>query len=144
MLNYFLTEQNPKHTIIKSIVKLIPKVNLNQQHIMSIRRLIVDEKIELESEYFIDLFKRDRRLHSIFHYPPLFVTPELNEKIDEYIFNHLSVKTRKKIYKQMTRQLIHTKSKMHLPGILVRYLEQTHSIKLTSALILARYYSQDG
>ncbi|TVT28875.1 glycosyltransferase [Salinicoccus cyprini] len=139
ILNYYHTETHSKH-MMKSILELIPEVNLNHQHLMSLRRMIVEGHLNIRDKGFESLFKKDRRLHTIFHYPKLFLENSVKDEVDSFIHQNLPLRDRKKIYTHVIKQLILIKQPMKLPSHFVDYLESTHDKRLANAYVLARHY----
>src|SRR5699024_8076409 len=94
ILNYYHTNTFSEQ-MLNTVYNLIPQVNLNTQHIMSLRRMIMDQQLDLKNEKFSRLLKRDRRLHVIFHYPQFFINELLNNEVDSFIHHQFSAREQK-------------------------------------------------
>ncbi|WP_411843702.1 glycosyltransferase family 4 protein [Salinicoccus sp. HZC-1] len=139
ILNYYHSN-NFSEQMLKTVYQLIPQVNLNTQHIMSLRRMIMDQQLVLEDEKFSRLLKRDRRLHVIFHYPQFFINSALNNEVDSFIHHRFSKREQKRIYNIVIKKLLHFNMRIELPGYFIEYLKITSSKRMSNALVLGRYY----
>ncbi|WP_271402331.1 glycosyltransferase family 4 protein [Salinicoccus roseus] len=143
ILNYYHLGSHSKQ-MRKSMLRLIPQVNLNTQHLMSLRRMLLDGQLEMNDQEFQELCRKDRRLHAIFHYAYLFLNSDINKEIDAFVHFNLNLRDRRRIYNQVIRQLIHTKDQMMLPKYFVEYLQQSHVKRLSNSYILSRHYYAIG
>src|SRR5699024_10210653 len=139
ILNYYHSNNFSKQ-MLETVYELIPQVNLSTQHVMSLRRMIMDRQLELTDEKFTRLLKRDRRLHIIFHYPQLFINNELNDEVDDFIHYQFSKREQKRIYNTVIKKLLHFNMRIDLPEHFVEYLKVTSPKRMSSALVLGRYY----
>src|SRR5699024_4527691 len=124
ILNYYHSNNFSKQ-MLETVYELIPQVNLSTQHVMSLRRMIMDRQLELTDEKFTRLLKRDRRLHIIFHYPQLFINNELNDEVDDFIHYQFSKREQKRIYNTVIKKLLHFNMRIDLPDHFIEYLKIT-------------------
>lgn len=139
ILNYYHSN-NFSRQMLKTIYQLIPQVNLSTQHIMSLRRMIMDQQLVLEDENFSKLLKKDRRLHIIFHYPQFFINKELNNEVDSFIHNQFSRREQKSIYNTVIKKLLHFNMRIDLPYYFIEYLKMSSIKRMSNAFALGRYY----
>lgn len=139
ILNYYHSNNYSKN-MLQTIYQLIPEVNLNIQHVMSLRRMIIDQQLILEDEKFSELLKKDRRLHVIFHYPQLFINNSLNNDVDSFIHHNFSKREQKRIYNAVIKKLLHFNMRIDLPYFLIEYLKNSSEKKQASTLVLGKYY----
>lgn len=139
ILNYYHSN-NFSEQMLKTVYQLIPQVNLNTQHIMSLRRMIMDQQLVLEDEKFSRLLKRDRRLHVIFHYPQFFINSALNNEVDSFIHHRFTKREQKRIYNIIIKKLLHFNMRIDLPHHLIEHLKITSSKRMSNTLALGRYY----
>lgn len=143
MLNYYHSGNHSKQ-MVNSLLQLIPLVHLNNQHLMSLRRMIIEGHLDINDQEFQHLLKKDRRLHSIFHYPKLFADKNVNEKVDKFIFENLNIRDRRRVYNQVVKHMIHIKNPVDFPFNFVEYLKETEDKRLANAYILTKYYYTKG
>jgi hypothetical protein len=62
--------------LMNKIMKLLPEVTLNAQHIMSIRRLVLDRHLNFNDSLSRKMFNSDKRLQNVFHSATLFIDEE--------------------------------------------------------------------
>ncbi|WP_245537512.1 glycosyltransferase family 4 protein [Salinicoccus carnicancri] len=139
ILNYYHSNNFSKQ-MLQTIYELIPQVNLSTQHIMSLRRMIMDRQLDLGDEKFNRLLKRDRRLHIIFHYPQLFINSELNGEVDYFIHHQFTRREQKRIYNTVIKKLLHYNMRIDLPEHFIEYLKVTSPKRMSNSLVLGRYY----
>src|SRR5699024_3614602 len=139
ILNYYHSNNFSKQ-MLDTVYKLVPQVNLNTQHIMSLRRMIIDRQLDLKDEKFSRLLKRDRRLHIIFHYPQFFINTTLNNEVDDFIHQQFSKREQKRIYNIVIKKLLHFNMIINLPSYFIEYLKITSSKRMSNSLVLGRYY----
>ena len=139
ILNYYHSNNFSKQ-MLQTIYELIPQVNLSTQHIMSLRRMIMDRQLDLGDEKFNRLLKRDRRLHIIFHYPQLFINSELNGEVDSFIYHQFTKREQKRIYNTVIKKLLHYNMRIDLPEHFIEYLKVTSPKRMSNSLVLGRYY----
>ncbi|CAM2895237.1 glycosyltransferase family 4 protein [Salinicoccus roseus] len=143
LLNYYDMGQQSQ-TIVNSIIKLLPEVNVTRQYIMHLRMMIGDGTLRLDNENFINLIKRDRRIHAVFNTPKLFLDDAVQQEVDDFLVNHLSQRDRIRIYRLVVDQLIHSRAEMQLPPHFVQYIESSAPPRIRHAYILVRYYFREG
>lgn len=143
ILNYYHSNNYSKQ-MLQTIYQLIPEVNLNIQHIMSIRRMIMDHQLVLADKEFSELLKKDRRLHVIFHHPQLFIKTELNNEVDSFINRHFTKREQKRIYNTVIKKLLHYNMRIYLPHYFIEYLKISSSKRISSAIVLGKYYCSVG
>src|SRR5699024_4104926 len=143
LLNYYDMGQR-SGTIIQSIIKLIPDVNINRQHIMYLRMMILEGDIHLDDSDVISLIKRDRRIHTIFQSPKFFMNENISREVDVFLYNNLKTRDRKRVYKNILNQLIHSEQQIFIPGHFHHYLKNNASTRLKHAYVLTRYYRNTG
>src|SRR5699024_2851332 len=139
ILNYYHSNNFSKQ-MLETVYNLIPQVNLSTQHIMSLRRMIVDHQLDLRDGEFSRLLKRDRRLHAIFHYPQLFINADLNEEVDDFIHHQFTNREQKRIYNTVIKKLLHYNMRIDLPAHSIEYLKLTSHKRMSNSIILGRYY----
>ena len=86
--HYHFGKGNP--VIMNKIVKSLPAVPLNAQHIMSLRRLILDQQIKLDRPGIKKMFKSEKRLESVFQSATLFLDEETNVTTDNFVAENYS------------------------------------------------------
>ncbi|WP_020006178.1 glycosyltransferase family 4 protein [Salinicoccus albus] len=139
ILNYYHSNHYSEN-MLQTIYELIPEVNLNIQHIMSLRRMILDNQILLEDQRFGELLKWDRRLHIVFHYPQLFTNRKINNEIDAFVHDHLSTREQKRIYNTVIKKLVRYNFRLELPQFFIEHLKETAPKRMSSAIVLGKYY----
>lgn len=143
LLNYYDMGQR-SGTIMKSIIKLVPDVNINREHVMYLRLMILEGDIHMDDPEVVSLIKRDRRIHTIFHSPKFFMNENISREVDEFLYSNLKSRDRKRIYKNILNQLIHSKRHISLPKHFHDYLKNNASTRLKNAYLLCRYYRYTG
>ncbi|WP_166626533.1 glycosyltransferase family 4 protein [Jeotgalicoccus sp. S0W5] len=143
LLNYYHFGKGTK-VLMNKILKLLPEVPLNAQHIMSLRRLIIDQQIQFKDSNAIRLFKSDKRLETVFQSATLFLDEDTNDNTDRFVYDNFSNKARARIYNAVIAQLQRVNKLYNLPPYIFSYLEKTASKKYNHALILGRYYAAEN
>ena len=137
--HYHFGKGNP--VIMNKIVKSLPAVPLNAQHIMSLRRLILDQQIKLDRPGIKKMFKNEKRLESVFQSATLFLDEETNVTTDNFVAENYSLRTKTRIYNLVIAQLQRVNKIYNLPKHIFTYLEKTAFRKYNHAIILARFYA---
>src|SRR5699024_4125301 len=140
--HYHFGKGNP--VIMNKIIKSLPEVPLNAQHIMSIRRLILDQQIILDRPFIKRMFKNEKQLESVFQSATLFLDEETNISTDNFVADNYSVRIKTRIYNPVIGQLQRVNKVYYLPKHIFTYLEKTSFIKFNHAIILARFYASTG
>src|SRR5690625_4485455 len=143
ILNYYHSNNFSKQ-MLETVYELIPQVNLSTQHIMSLRRMIMDRQLELTDEKFTRLLKRDRRLHLIFHYPQLFINSELHGQVDYFIHHQFTRRGQQTIYNTVVLELLHYNLSIDLPEHFIECLTVTCPKRMANSLGLGRYYCSNS
>src|SRR5699024_3118689 len=126
------------------IIKSLPEVPLNAQHIMSIRRLILDQQIILDRPIIKRMFKNEKQLESVFQSATLFLDEETNISTDNFVADNYSLRSKTRIYNLVIGQLQRVNKVYYLPKHIFTYLEKTSFRKFNHAIILARFYASTG
>lgn len=142
LLNYHHFGKGTK-MLMNNIFKLLPEVTLNAQHIMSIRRLILDGHLNFDDGQIKKLFKSDKRLESVFHSATLFLDEDTNSITDKFVHHNFNSKGKRRIYNAVINQLQRVNKRYELPFYLFSYLEKSVGKKQNYAYILARFYATE-
>src|SRR5699024_8630602 len=84
LLNYYHFGKGTK-MLMNKIMKLLPEVTLNAQHIMSIRRLVLDGHLNFNDSVIKKMFNSDKRLENVFHSATLFIDEETRSMTDKFV-----------------------------------------------------------
>lgn len=143
LLNYHHFGKGTK-MLMHNIFKLLPEVTLNAQHIMSIRRLILDGHLNFEDGQIKKLFKSDKRLESVFHSATLYLDEDTSSITDKFVHHNFNSKEKRRIYNAVINQLQRVNKRYELPFYLFSYLEKSAEKKHNHAYILARFYATEN
>ncbi|MBF0752634.1 glycosyltransferase [Jeotgalicoccus nanhaiensis] len=143
LLNYYHFGKGTK-MLMQNIFKLLPDVTLNAQHIMSLRRLILDGHLNFEDARIKKLFKTDKRLESVFHSATLFLDEGTRTVTDEFVYNNFNTREKRRIYNAVINQLQRVNKRYNLPIYIFSYLEKSAENKQNHSYILARFYATEG
>lgn len=143
LLNYHHFGKGTK-MLMFNILKLLPEVTLNAQHIMSIRRLILDGHLNYNDALIKKLFKSDKRLESVFHSATLYLDEDTSSITDKFVHHNFNSKEKRRIYNAVINQLQRVNKRYILPFYLYSYLEKSVGIKQNHAYILARFYATEN
>ena len=143
LLNYHHFGKGTK-MLMQNILKLLPEVTLNAQHIMSIRRLILDGHLNFDDGLIKKLFKSDKRLESVFHSATLYLDEDTSSVTDKFVHHNFNSKEKRRIYNAVINQLQRVNKRYELPFYLYSYLESSVGIKQNHAYILARFYATEN
>src|SRR5699024_1951180 len=91
--------------LIQDIIKNIHSTQLNHQHIFSIRRLIIDGRLDLSDQTVRALFKEERKLEPVFYNVNMFTDPSNRDEVDEFVHEEFNRKQKKRIYSFVAKQL---------------------------------------
>ena len=142
LLNYHHFGKGTK-MLMHNILKLLPEVTLNAQHIMSIRRLILDGHLNYDDAHIKKMFKSDKRLESVFHSATLYLDEDTSSVTDKFVHHNFNSKEKRKIYNAVINQLQRVNKRYELPFYLYSYLEKSVGKKQNHAYILARFYATE-
>ena len=143
LLNYHHFGKGTK-MLMHNIFKLLPEVTLNAQHIMSIRRLILDGHLNFDDGQIKKLFKSDKRLESVFHSATLYLDEDTSSITDKFVHHNFNSKEKRRIYNAVINQLQRVNKRYDLPFYLFSYLERSVDKKQNHAYILARFYATEN
>ena len=133
----YIGEQSQK--LILDIVQKLHKTQLTHQHIFSIRRLIIENRLDLTNDSVSGLFKNGRKLEPVFYNANLFTDASNKEQVDEFVYTKFDKKQQKRIYNIVVKQLNSIDDTNILPKYIMKYLEK-NNIKLSHSLVLAKQY----
>src|SRR5699024_6146926 len=118
--------------------------NLNRQHVMYLRRMILEGDIHMDDPEVIFLISRDRRTHTVFNSPKFFMNADIRREVDEFLHNNLKTRDKRRIYKNILNQLIHAREHILLPKHFHDYLKNNATTRLKNAYLLSRHYQNTG
>ena len=142
LLNYYHFGKGTK-MLMNKIMKLLPEVTLNAQHIMSIRRLVLDGHLNFNDSVIKKMFNSDKRLENVFHSATLFIDEETRSMTDKFVHHNFSTRERTRIYNTVINQLQRVNKRYELPFYIFSYLEKTAARKQNHTYILARFYATE-
>ena len=137
----YIGEQSQK--LIKDIVQKLHETQLTHQHIFSIRRLIIEKRLDLSDDSVSALFKNGRKLEPVFYNVNLFTDDDNKKEIDEFVYDKFDKKQRKRIYNFVIKQLNTIDDMNILPKNLMSYLEKNDTKMSHSILLAKQYYITD-
>ena len=143
LLNYYHFDKGTK-MLMNKIMKLLPEVTLNAQHIMSIRRLVLDRHLNFNDSLSRKMFNSDKRLQNVFHSATLFIDEDTRSLTDKFVHHNFNVRERTRIYNAVINQLQRVNKRYELPFYIFTYLEKSAGKKQNHTYILARYYAAAG
>src|SRR5699024_7414332 len=137
----YIGEQSQK--LIHDIVQKLHKIQLTHQHIFSIRRLIIENRLDLTNDSVSGLFKSGRKLEPVFYNLNLFTDASNKEQVDEFVHTEFDNKQQKRIYNIVVKQLNSIDETNILPKNIIQYLEK-NKIKMSRSIVLAKQYYMTG
>lgn len=142
LLNYYHFGKGTK-MLMNKIMKLLPEVTLNAQHIMSIRRLVLDGHLNFNDALIKKMFNSDKRLENVFHSATLFIDEDTRTMTDKFVYHNFNTREKTRIYNAVINQLQRVNKNYDLPFYIFTYLERSAAKKQNHTYILARYYATD-
>ena len=133
----YIGEQSKK--LINDIVQKLHKTQLTHQHIFSIRRLIIEKRLNLSDDSVGELFKTGRKLEPVFYNVNLFTDESNKNEVDKFVHEEFNKKQQKRIYNFVIKQLNSIDDTNILPKYIKRYLEK-NDIKMSHSIVLAKQY----
>src|SRR5699024_2946119 len=133
----YIGEQSQK--LIHDIVQKLHKTQLTHQHIFSIRRLIIEKRLNLSDDSVGELFKTGRKLEPVFYNVNLFTDESNKNEVDKFVHEEFNKKQQKRIYNFVIKQLNSIDDTNILPKYIKRYLEK-NDIKMSHSIVLAKQY----
>jgi hypothetical protein len=109
---------------MNKIMKLLPEVTLNAQHIMSIRRLVLDRHLNFNDSLSRKMFNSDKRLQNVFHSATLFIDEETRSLTDKFVHHNFNVRERTRIYNAVINQLQRVNKRYELPFYILLILKR--------------------
>lgn len=140
LLNYYHFGKGTK-MLMNKIMKLLPEVTLNAQHIMSIRRLVLDGHLNFSDSLIKKMFNSDKRLENVFHSATLFIDEDTRSMTDKFVYHNFNTREKTRIYNAVINQLQRVNKRYDLPFYIFNYLEKSAGRKQNHNYILARYYA---
>src|SRR5699024_6747758 len=140
LLNYYHFDKGTK-MLMNKIMKLLPEVTLNAQHIMSIRRLVLDRHLNLNDTLSRKMFNSDKRLQNVFHSATLFIDEETRSLTDKFVHHNFNVRERTRIYNAVINELQRVNIRYELPFYFFTYLENITGRKQTHSYFILNYYA---
>lgn len=142
LLNYYHFGKGTK-MIMDKILKLLPEVTLNTQHIISVRRLILDGHLNFDDRLIKKLFNSDKRLENVFHNATLFLDEDTRSMTDKFVHHNFNTREKSRIYNAVFNQLQRVNKIYNLPFYIFTYLEKSTVKKYNYTYILARHYAAE-
>lgn len=133
----YIGEQS--HKLISDIIQKLHKTQLTHQHIFSIRRLIIEKRLDLSNSSVRELFKNGRKLEPVFYNVNLFTDESNKVQVDEFVHEEFNQKQQKRIYNFVVKQLNSIDDTNILPKYIMKYLEK-NDIKMSHNIVLAKQY----
>src|SRR5699024_12398904 len=65
---------------------------------------LLEGDINMDEPEISSLVRRDRRIHAIFYSPMFFLNKEKSQLVDDFLYNTLTLRDRKRIYKNIDRK----------------------------------------
>src|SRR5699024_3911764 len=133
----YIGQQSQK--LIYDIVEKLHKTQLTPQHIFSLRRLIIEKRLDLANASVRELFKNGRKLEPVFYNVNLFTDASNKEYVDEFVYEEFDKKQQKRIYNFVIKQLNSIDGTDVLPKYIMKYLEKNDT-KMSHSIVLAKQY----
>ena len=133
----YIGQQSQK--LIYDIVEKLHKTQLTPQHIFSLRRLIIERRLDLANSSVRELFKNGRKLEPVFYNVNLFTDGFSKEHVDEFVHAEFNKKQQKRIYNFVIKQLNSIDDTYILPKYIMKYLEENDT-KMSHSIVLAKQY----
>jgi len=133
----YIGEQSQK--LIHDIVQKLHKTQLTHQHIFSIRRLIIENRLDLSDDSVSGLFKNGRKLEPVFYNVNLFTDESNKNAVDEFVQDEFDKKQQKRIYNFVIKQLNSIDDTNILPKYIMKYLEK-NDVKMSHSIVLGKQY----
>src|SRR5699024_3606323 len=137
----YIGEQSQK--LIHEIIQKLHKTQLTHQHIFSIRRLIIEKRLDLSNVSVRELFKNGRKLEPVFYNVNLFTDVSNKVQVDEFVHDEFNKKQQKRIYNFVVKQLNSIDDTNILPEYIMKYLERNDT-KMSHSIVLAKQYYMTG
>src|SRR5699024_1559168 len=137
----YIGQQSQK--LIQDIVQKLHKTQLTHQHIFSLRRLIIEKRLDLANDSVRDLFKNGSKLEPVFYNVNLFTDASNKEYVDEFVHEQFDKKQQKRIYNFVIKQLNSIDETNVLPKYIMKYLEKNDSKVSHSVFLAKQYYLTD-
>ncbi|WP_176754132.1 glycosyltransferase family 4 protein [Lacicoccus qingdaonensis] len=133
----YVGEQSQK--LIRDIVQKLHKTQLTHQHIFSIRRLIIENRLDLSNDSVSELFKKNRKLEPVFYNVNLFTDVSNKIQMDKFVHDTFEKKQQKRIYNFVIKQLNSIDDENILPKYIMKYIEK-NNVKISHSIVLAKQY----
>ncbi len=142
LLNQIQQGVDPER-LLNELHTLLEESLLNHQHIFTLRRILLENKIDVNADYFLNLLKDNRKMEAVFHYAPLFTEASIKDDIDKVVCDVYSVRSLKRIYHVVTKQLANLDEQFILPKYYLQYLEKNNAKVEQTVLLYKHYYNVD-
>ena len=125
--------------LLGELLTLLENTLLNHQHIFTFRRILLENKININSRAFKKLLRDNRKMEAVFHYAPIYTEPAIKDDVDKVVSTVYSPRSLKRIYHVVTKQLANLDEQFTLPKHYLEYLEQNHA-KVEQTVVLFKHY----
>lgn len=142
ILNQIQQGLDPEH-LFADLKVLLETTLLSHQHIFTFRRILLENKIDVNASYFIDLLNTNRKMESVFHYAPLFTDSTIQKNVDKVVHKVYSPRSKKRIYHVVTKQLVNSDKYFEIPKHYLSYLEENHS-RVEQTVVLYKHHYNVG
>ncbi|WP_271399349.1 glycosyltransferase family 4 protein [Salinicoccus roseus] len=129
---------------LEAIHDLLPQVKLTQNHIRSLRRLILDGVLNLQDDRVIQLFNSDKRAYTVFQDSSMFLERAVSRQVDDFVYSNFSSRIREKIFDQLVNTLVQSDEKIRLPKHFLHYLKKNRHKKRFNMYMLVRHTYRQG